>query len=624
MSSVPAGGAAGTITVTTTRDCTWAASTSASWVVITSGTNGQGSGSLGYRVAANTDTAPRRTTVDVNTTTVDIAQDGAQCRVTAAPSSVTVGGGGGAATVSVQASAASCSWNAATDAGWIHVGTLNGAGNASVSLTVDPNAGAERSAPVVIANQTVTVTQAAAGSPPGPPLPPPTPVCAYSISPSDASIAAGGGNGSIRVTAANGCTWSATTNASWISITGGASGSGNGTVAFGVANNTGGPRGGTITIGGRPFTVTQAGASCSFSINPSSSIAAVGGGTVNVTVALATGTACSWTASSSNDWLTIASVRNDPGGGGAVTLTIDANPGAERSGKASIAGQVLNVTERGCSLGINPTSQSVASSGGGGSISITANGDSCSWTAQSNAGWVTLNGGSGHGAGAVQFTAAANPARTPRSGTVTVAGQTFTVNQDAAPAPPCTFSVAPASLTLPAGGGSNNFTVTASDASCAWSAAVNGTVGWLTLSTAGGTGTGTVAASAAANPGGDRTASLTVANQTVSVTQPAPPPPPPPTCTFAVAPMTVTMPAAGGSAGITITASDASCAWSAAVTAGGDWLSIAGPASGTGSGSVGVSAVANPGPDRAGGLTVAGQGVNVSQPATPAPPPSLR
>jgi hypothetical protein len=585
-------------------------------VVITSGTNGQGSGTLGYRVAANTDATPRRASVDVNTTTVDISQDGAQCSFTVSPSAVTVGAGGGAATVMVGTSTASCTWNTATDAGWIHVGTATGAGNASVKLTIDPNGGAARSAPVVIANQTVTVTQADAASPAPGPTPPPTPACTYSISPSDASIAAGGGNGSISVTASGTCAWSASTNASWISITGGASGSGNGTIAFAAANNTGGPRSGTITIADRPFPVTQAGASCSFSINPSSYTAGVGGGSVNVTVTLATGTACSWTASSSYDWLNIASVRNDAGGGGAVTLSIDANPGSDRSGKVSIAGQILNVTERGCSFSINPTSQSVAYSGAGGSIAVNANGDSCSWTAQSNVGWLTLNSNSGHGNSAVQFTAAANPTRASRTGTVTIAGQTFTVNQDAAPAPPCTFSVAPPSLALLPAGGSGNFMVTASDASCTWSAAVNGSPGWVTLSTAGGTGGGAVTATAGANPGGDRSASITIANQTVSVTQAAVPPPPP-TCTFTVAPSTLMLPAAGGSVGnaITITASDASCAWSAAVTAGGDWLSIAGPASGTGSGSVGVAAVANPGPDRVGVLTLQGQAISVTQPA---------
>jgi hypothetical protein len=41
-------------------------------------------------------------------------------------------------------------------------------------------------------------------------------------------------------------------------VTAGASGTGNGTVSFTVAANTGAARSGTLTIGGQTFTVTQA------------------------------------------------------------------------------------------------------------------------------------------------------------------------------------------------------------------------------------------------------------------------------------------------------------------------------------------------------------------------------
>jgi hypothetical protein len=619
MASVPAGGAAGTITVTTTRDCTWAASTSASWVVITSGTNGQGSGALGYRVAANTDAAPRRTTVDVNSSKVDIAQEPAQCRFTVAPSTVTMGCGGGSATVSIEASLASCSWNAATDAGWIHVQTPAGSGNASLKLNIDANGGAARSAPVVIANQQVTVTQSdAAGPPPAPPPPPSTPACTYSISPSDASVAASGGTGSVAVTAGTACAWSASTNASWISLTSGLSGTGNGAVAFRAASNSGGPRSGTITIADHVFTVTQAAASCSFAINPTSQSAPVGGGTINVSVALATGSSCGWTATSAVDWLTIASVRNDPGGGGSVVLTAAANSGPARSGKASIAGQMLTVSQgSGCSYSIAPGSQAFGSSGGPGSVAVTASADACTWSASSGAGWITVGSGSGHGSNPLGFTVAANTDMSPRTGTLTIAGRTFTVTQEAAPAP-CMFTVSPPGLTLPYTSGSGSFTVTASAPTCAWTAAVNGAGGWLTLSTPGGTGSGTVTANVVANPGGERTVPVTIANQSVAVTQSAAPPPPP--CTFTMAPP-APLPAAGGGASIGITASDASCTWSAIVTAGGDWLSITGPASGSGSGSISVSAPPNSGSERAGTVTVAGQPVSVTQAAGMVSPP---
>ena len=57
------------------------------------------------------------------------------------------------------------------------------------------------------------------------------------------------------------CQWTATSGATWITITSGAAGTGNGTVSFTVANNTGAARTGTLTIAGRAFTVTQAASS---------------------------------------------------------------------------------------------------------------------------------------------------------------------------------------------------------------------------------------------------------------------------------------------------------------------------------------------------------------------------
>jgi hypothetical protein len=84
--------------------------------------------------------------------------------------------------------------------------------------------------------------------------------CTFSISPTSASQPAGGGTGSVTVAAGAGCTWSAVSNATFITITSGSAGSGNGTVNYSVAANTGsGSRNGTMTIAGLTFTVTQAG-----------------------------------------------------------------------------------------------------------------------------------------------------------------------------------------------------------------------------------------------------------------------------------------------------------------------------------------------------------------------------
>jgi hypothetical protein len=63
------------------------------------------------------------------------------------------------------------------------------------------------------------------------------------------------------------------------------------------------------------------------------------------------------------------------------------------------------------------------------SLQVTAPATSCPWTAVSNSPFLTiLSGSSGSGNGAVNYSVAANPGP-QRTGTMTVAGLTFTVNQ---------------------------------------------------------------------------------------------------------------------------------------------------------------------------------------------------
>jgi hypothetical protein len=76
---------------------------------------------------------------------------------------------------------------------------------------------------------------------------------------------------------------------------------------------------------------------------------------------------------------------------------------------------------------IFPTSQSFDSNGGSNSVTVTSD---SSWTAASGAGWITINSGSsGSGNGTVNYTVSANSSTSQRTGTITIAGQTFTVTQ---------------------------------------------------------------------------------------------------------------------------------------------------------------------------------------------------
>jgi glucose/arabinose dehydrogenase len=88
----------------------------------------------------------------------------------------------------------------------------------------------------------------------------PTPSqCTYAISPTRATFGSAAATGSVTITAGIGCDWTAASNSSWITVTGGATGSGNGTVTYSVTPYSGKPRNrnGSITIAGRTFNVKQ-------------------------------------------------------------------------------------------------------------------------------------------------------------------------------------------------------------------------------------------------------------------------------------------------------------------------------------------------------------------------------
>jgi len=123
---------------------------------------------------------------------------------------------------------------------------VNGNGTGNATLSVAANHGNSRNGTVTIAGSTVTVQQQAGAQ------------CTYAIAPDSRGGSANGGNHTIAVTAGAGCAWTAVSNVPWITITSGASGNGNGTVAYTFAPNpTNAARSGTITIGGQIYTQNQ-------------------------------------------------------------------------------------------------------------------------------------------------------------------------------------------------------------------------------------------------------------------------------------------------------------------------------------------------------------------------------
>jgi M6 family metalloprotease-like protein len=111
----------------------------------------------------------------------------------------------------------------------------------------------------------------------------------------------------------------------------------------------------------------------------------------------------------------------------------DGSPGGLNISQVGSAGSTISfhVTVGGgssCTYSLSSSSASIGSSGGAGSVGVTTQ-SGCTWTAAANAAWLTITGGaSGTGSGTVNYTAGANSS-SARTGTLTIAGQTFTVNQ---------------------------------------------------------------------------------------------------------------------------------------------------------------------------------------------------
>ena len=83
-------------------------------------------------------------------------------------------------------------------------------------------------------------------------------LCISSVTPSRAAFPPSGGNGQIAVTAGGGCSWTAASRDSWLTITSSASGTGQGVINFSVGANAGRPRTGAVVVGNRIFTLHQA------------------------------------------------------------------------------------------------------------------------------------------------------------------------------------------------------------------------------------------------------------------------------------------------------------------------------------------------------------------------------
>ena len=341
----------------------------------------------------------------------------------------------------------------------------------------------------------LAVTSVACGSrSPGEPAPTP---CSYTLSPSTLLFEASGGSGSVTVTTAANCTWTAASDRGWMSITGGASSTGTGVASVNVTANPGtDARAGTLAIAGQSVPVSQKGSSvaCTYEIAPSSAAFTKDSspGTFSVTAPAS----CSWTAVASASWITVSSPTGSASGNGTVSYTVARNTelGA-RTATITAGGRTFTISQSGdtgiCEYRVAPVDLSPCMAASRVTTTLVTDA-ACPWTVASTASWMSIaSGGSGTGSATIAINVTDNY-DAPRTGIVEVRWPTPTAGQNVRVAQAgCHYAVSTAAISVGVAGGPARFDVYQQSEpltcggplqnGCVWTAQAD--VSWITVTT---------------------------------------------------------------------------------------------------------------------------------------------
>ena len=207
-----------------------------------------GDAGVNFTVDQNPNATARSGYMSIALQTVTVTQEGAICTFTMTPANRNFPVGGGSDTFKVQTD---CPWQAASNVNWITL-PANVTSNVPVNYTVARNTcAAGRSGAITLQQTNLTSPPTLAVTQDGSPN-------NISLSASSATVAAAASTGRITVTTDDVCGWSASSDASWIQITFGTSGTGNGGITYRVLENTlPATRFGSIHVGDLRYTITQ-------------------------------------------------------------------------------------------------------------------------------------------------------------------------------------------------------------------------------------------------------------------------------------------------------------------------------------------------------------------------------
>jgi hypothetical protein len=262
------------ITVSAGTNCSWTATSSASFITFTTG-SGTGSGTAAFTVAVNTG-AERTSTLTIAGSSATITQRAAvatppatlaaptprspsggqdvELRPTLVVNNAAATGNVGAVTYRFEVSSDSTFPNDPAKT-ITQDGVAQGSGTTSWPVPRDLTQGVVYFWRARATNGTITTAFSAVES-----FKAGGGLCSILLSTTSVSASASGGSTTITITTSSVCNWIAISNDAFIVLTSPSSGFGSGSLTFSVFANTGAARTGTVTISGQTITVSQAAA----------------------------------------------------------------------------------------------------------------------------------------------------------------------------------------------------------------------------------------------------------------------------------------------------------------------------------------------------------------------------
>jgi len=592
--SIPQGGAGKSILVTGGN---WTAAASAPWIVLESA-SGATSDPVAYTVTVNTNVGERVGYIYVSGRVHTIVQKGRTGSVSA--ESLVVESEGGSASLSLDFDGR-FAWDARPNVDWITVRPTHGVGAGSIDCTIAPyNEVGTRAGSVTFGDRTVSVFQ-----------------YGRRMKLSDVALERDylAHVMPITVNALASTAWSATPNASWISVVDADNGQGRrggSLLTLAIAENPSSrARTGTVSIGTETFTVTQAGrpaSACALSIAPAETTADASGANGHIAV---TGTPdLPWTAESSAGWLVLLDSSASGSGNGNVFYTVSPNTTLQprtatvviRPADTNLPTLVHTVVQAAAASSLAASGHEFDAAGGTVAIDVSVPG-SVAWSVSDVPSWITvLDGTSRVGSGSVTLQASPNNGVAPRAATLSIAGFPFAAGQKGRD-----FAIDCDAFVFDFEGDTDSFTVSP-DGDMAWEAVASDSwISFLWGSNAGsGQGEVVFAVAPYVGDGSLRTCTIEIGGRTVLVSQRA--------YDLSISPRSaqVSGNAGAGEIGVSAGIDDV---WRAIRTE--DWITIeSGTESGTGSGTVRfVYAENDTGVTRTGKIVIDGEVYTLTQAA---------